>query len=120
WTWSGSGRAAPASTGSRASSSSSRPWQQVAHSFGATSIPGIINTITKHQYVEVARGGRELNLSDLYKYATFAYDLPHGHVFQVKIPDVQCQNESEAANSSIQSAGHQFLNPDAQASTTPT
>src|SRR5215470_12404283 len=94
--------------------------QQVAHSFGPTSIPGIVNTITQHQYVEVARGGRELNLSDIYKYATFAYGLPHGHVFQVKIPDVQCQNECEASNSSIQSAVQQFLNPDVQASTTAT
>jgi LCP family protein required for cell wall assembly len=94
--------------------------QQVAHSFGATSIPGIVNTITQHQYVEVARGGRELNLSDIYKYATFAYGLPHGHVFQVKIPDVQCINECEASSSSIQSAVQQFLNPDVEASTTAT
>src|SRR5690242_13218182 len=94
--------------------------QQVAHSFGPTSVPGIVNTITSHQYVEVARGGRELNLSDIYKYATFAYGLPHGHVFQVKIPDVQCLNECEASNSSIQSAVQQFLNPDVEASTTAT
>jgi LCP family protein required for cell wall assembly len=94
--------------------------QQVAHTFGPTSIPGIINTITQHQYVEVARGGRELNLSDIYKYATFAYGLPHGHVFQVKIPDVQCLNECQASNSSIQSAVQQFLNPDVEASTTAT
>ena len=94
--------------------------QQVAHSFGPTSIPGIINTITQHQYVEVARGGRELNLSDIYKYATFAYGLPHGHVFQVKIPDVLCGNECQASTSSIQDAVQQFLNPDVQASTTAT
>jgi LCP family protein required for cell wall assembly len=94
--------------------------QQVAHSFGPTSVPGIVNTITQHQYVEVARGGRELNLSDIYKYATFAYGLPHGHVFQVKIPDVQCGNECEASNTSIQSAVQQFLNPDVEASTTAT
>lgn len=94
--------------------------QQVAHSFGPTSVPGIVNTITQHQYVEVARGGRELNLSDIYKYATFAYGLPHGHVFQVKIPDVQCGNECQASNSSIQSAVQQFLNPDVEASTTAT
>jgi LCP family protein required for cell wall assembly len=94
--------------------------QQVAHSFGPTSVPGIINTITRHQYVEVARGGRELNLSDIYKYATFAYGLPHGHVFQVKIPDVVCLNECSASSSSISDAVQQFLNPDVQASTTAT
>src|SRR5690242_2234018 len=94
--------------------------QQVAHSFGPTSIPGIINTITRHQYVEVARGGRELNLSDIYKYATFAYGLPHGHVFQVKIGDVTGYNELSAPQASIDQAVQQFLNPDVAASTTAT
>src|SRR5690242_21927929 len=94
--------------------------QQVAHSFGPTSVPGIVNTITQHQYIEVARGGRELNLSDIYKYATFAYGLPHGHVFQVKIPDVLCGNECSASTSSISDAVQQFLNPDVRASTTAT
>jgi LCP family protein required for cell wall assembly len=94
--------------------------QQVAHSFGATSVPGIVNTITKHQYVEVARGGRELNLSDLYKYASFAYGLPHGHVFQVKIGDVSGYNELSAPQAAIDQAVQQFLNPDVQASDTAT
>ena len=30
--------------------------QQVSHSLGPTSIPGLVNEITHHQYVEVARG----------------------------------------------------------------
>jgi LCP family protein required for cell wall assembly len=94
--------------------------QQVSHSLGPTSIPGLVNTITHHQYVEIARGGRELNLSDIYKYATFAYGLPHGHVFQVKIGDVVCQNECEASDTSIQDAVQQFLNPDVQASSAAT
>jgi LCP family protein required for cell wall assembly len=94
--------------------------QQVSHSLGPTSIPGLVNTITHHQYVEVARGGRELNLSDIYKYATFAYNLPHGHVFQVKIQNVFCQNECEASDTEIKNAVDQFQNPDVQASTTAT
>jgi len=94
--------------------------QQVAHSFGPTSVPGIVNTITQHQYIEVARGGRELNLSDIYKYATFAYGLPHGHVFQVKIGDVTGYNELSAPQASIDQAVQQFLNPDVAASTTAT
>jgi LCP family protein required for cell wall assembly len=94
--------------------------QQVAHSFGPTSIPGIVNTITKHQYVEVARGGRELTLSDIYKYATFAYGLPHGHVFQVKIQNVTGYNELSTAQQNIDQAVEQFLNPDVEAPTTAT
>ena len=94
--------------------------QQVSHSLGPTSIPGLVNEITHHQYVEVARGGRELNLSDIYRYATFAWHLPHGHVFQVKIQNVTGYNELSASKSSIDQAVQQFMNPDVQASTTAT
>jgi LCP family protein required for cell wall assembly len=94
--------------------------QQVAHSFGPTSIPGVVNEITHHQYVEVARGGRELDLRDIYKYATFAYGLPSGHVFQVKIQGVTGYNELSASQTSIDEAVQQFMNPDVGASTTAT
>jgi LCP family protein required for cell wall assembly len=94
--------------------------QQVSHSLGPTSIPGLVNEITHHQYVEVARGGRELNLSDIYRYATFAWGLPHGHVFQVKIQNIYGQNELETAQSNIDQAVQQFMNPDVRASTTAT
>jgi LCP family protein required for cell wall assembly len=94
--------------------------QQVSHSLGPTSIPGLVNEITHHQYVEVARGGRELNLSDIYKYATFAWGLPHGHVFQVKIKNVTGYNELSASQSSIDEAVQQFTNPDVEAPTTAT
>jgi LCP family protein required for cell wall assembly len=94
--------------------------QQVSHSLGPTSIPGLVNEITHHQYVEIARGGRELNLSDIYRYATFAWGLPHGHVFQVKIQNVTGYNELTASQSSIDEAVQQFLNPDVAASTTAT
>jgi LCP family protein required for cell wall assembly len=94
--------------------------QQVSHSLGPTSIPGLVNEITHHQYVEIARGGRELNLSDIYKYATFAWGLPHGHVFQVKIQNVTGYNELSASTTSIDEAVQQFMNPDVEASTTAT
>jgi LCP family protein required for cell wall assembly len=94
--------------------------QQVSHSLGPTSVPGLVNEITHHQYVEVARGGRELNLSDIYRYATFAWGLPHGHVFQVKIQNVTGYNELSASQSSIDEAVQQFMNPDVEASTTAT
>jgi LCP family protein required for cell wall assembly len=94
--------------------------QQVSHSLGPTSIPGLVNEITHHQYVEVARGGRELNLNDIYRYATFAWHLPHGHVFQVKIHNIFGQNELETAQSNIDEAVQQFMNPDVRASTAAT
>ena len=94
--------------------------QQVSHSLGPTSIPGLVNEITHHQYVEVARGGRELNLSDIYRYATFAWHLPHGHVFQSKIQNVTGYNELSASQTSIDQAVQEFMNPDVEASTTAT
>ncbi|HSB37864.1 MAG TPA: LCP family protein [Gaiellaceae bacterium] len=94
--------------------------QQVANSFGPTSIPGVVNEITHHQYVEVARGGRELDLRDIYKYANFAYQLPHGHVYQVKIQGVTGYNELSASQSSIDQAVQQFMNPDVGSATTAT
>ena len=86
--------------------------QQVAKSLGLSTVLGIVNTVTQNHYMEVERGGRAVNLSDIKKYASFAYSLPHGHVFQVKIQDVVGQNELSASQSSIDDAVQQFLNPD--------
>jgi LCP family protein required for cell wall assembly len=94
--------------------------QQMAKSLGPTSIPGVVNTITHHHYVEVARGGRELNLSDIYRYATFAYGLPSGHVFQVKIKNIFGANELSTDSTNISDAVQSFLNPDVEAPTTAT
>ena len=86
--------------------------QQVAKSLGLSTVLGIVNTVTQNHYMEVERGGRAVNLSDIKKYASFAYNLPHGHVFQIKIQDVVGQNELSASQSSIDDAVQQFLNPD--------
>ncbi len=86
--------------------------QQVAKSLGLSTLLGIVNTVTQNHYMEVERGGRAVNLSDIKKYASFAYNLPHGHVFQIKIQDVVGQNELSASQSSIDDAVQQFLNPD--------
>ena len=86
--------------------------QQVAKSLGLSTLLGIVNTVTQNHYMEVERGGRAVNLSDIKKYASFAYNLPHGHVFQIKIQDIVGQNELSASQSSIDDAVQQFLNPD--------
>jgi LCP family protein required for cell wall assembly len=92
--------------------------QQVAKSLGLSTVLGIVNTVTQNHYMEVERGGRAVNLSDIKKYASFAYNLPHGHVFQVKIQNIFGQNELATDQSNITSAVQQFLNPDVgQAST---
>jgi LCP family protein required for cell wall assembly len=94
--------------------------QQVAKSLGLSTVLGIINTVTQNHYMEVERGGRSVNLGDIKKYASFAYNLPHGHVFQVKIQNVVGQNELSTSQSSITDAVQQFLNPDVGVASTAT
>jgi len=94
--------------------------QQVAKSLGLSTVLGIVNTVTQNHYMEVERGGRAVNLSDIKKYASFAYNLPHGHVFQVKIQNVVGQNELSTSQSNITDAVQQFLNPDVGVASTAT
>ena len=94
--------------------------QQVAKSLGLSTVLGIVNTVTQNHYMEVERGGRAVNLSDIKKYASFAYNLPHGHVFQVKIQNIFGQNELATDQSNIDDAVQQFLNPDVGEASTAT
>ena len=94
--------------------------QQVAKSLGLSTVLGIVNTVTQNHYMEVERGGRAVNLSDIKKYASFAYNLPHGHVFQVKIQNIFGQNELATDQSNITAAVQQFLNPDVGGASTAT
>jgi LCP family protein required for cell wall assembly len=86
--------------------------QQVAKSLGLSTVLGIVNTVSQNHYLEIERGGRAVNLSDVKKYASFAYNLPHGHVFQVKIQNIVGENELATDQSNIDDAVQQFLNPD--------
>src|SRR6266516_4133742 len=95
--------------------------QQIARSLGASSLIGIVNTITKHHFLEVGvGGGNQYDLGTIYSYAKFAHGLPPGHMFQVKIGDVTGTNELYAPQESIDRAVQQFLNPDVQESKTAT
>ena len=91
--------------------------QQIARSLGVSSLIRIVNTITKHHYLEVGvGGGNQYDLGTIYSYAGFAHKLPPGHVFQVKISDVTGYNELYAPQESIDRAVQSFLNPDVQES----
>ena len=94
--------------------------QRVATSIGPTTLVGIVNTIAQHHYVEIGRGGHQVNLGDILTYAKFAYGLPPGHVFRVTLSNVVCPNECETSSTSVQQAVQSFLNPDVQAPTTAT
>jgi hypothetical protein len=95
--------------------------QRVASSLGPASLVRIVNTIAHHRYLEIGvGGGGDFNLSTVYSYAKFALDLPHGHVFQVKIGGLSGYSELTTSESNIQEAVQSFLNPDVEASTTAT
>jgi len=95
--------------------------QRIAKSIGPRSLVGIVNTISHHKYLEIGvGGGGEFNLNTVYSYAKFAYGLPPGHLFQVKIGGLSGYNELTTDSSNIQSAVQSFMNPDVEASTTAT
>jgi LCP family protein required for cell wall assembly len=95
--------------------------QRIAKSIGPTSLVGIVNTISHHKYIEIGvGGGGQFSLSTVYSYAKFAYGLPPGHVFQVKIGGLSGYAELSTDASNIQDAVQSFLNPDVEASTTAT
>jgi LCP family protein required for cell wall assembly len=95
--------------------------QRIAKSIGPRSLVGIVNTISHHKYLEIGvGGGGEFNLSTVYSYAKFAYGLPPGHLFQVKIGGLSGYNELTTDPSNISAAVQSFMNPDVEASTTAT
>jgi len=91
--------------------------QQIAKSIGAKSLVDIVNTIAHHHYVEVLG---HFGLGTILSYAKFAYGLPAGHVFQVKIAGVTGYSELSTDPGNIEAAVQSFLNPDVDASTVAT
>jgi LCP family protein required for cell wall assembly len=95
--------------------------QRIAKSIGPTSLVTIVNTIAHHHYIEIGVGGSgQFSLNTVYSYAKFAYGLPSGHLFQVKIGGIVGQNELTTSTTNIDDAVQSFLNPDVSASTTAT
>jgi LCP family protein required for cell wall assembly len=95
--------------------------QQIASSIGPDSLVRIVNTIAHHHYLEIGvGGGGQFSLSTVFSYAKFAYGLPAGHVFQVKIQGISGYNELTTDSTNIQDAVDSFLHPDVEASTTAT
>lgn len=84
---------------------------QLKHKFNLTTLPSIVNALTRN--VEVGVGGSgELSGSTILSYARFIYQLPAGGFYQAKIDAVNGFSEVRASSSSIQSALQQFSSPD--------
>ena len=88
--------------------------EQVAQSFSAGKVPALVNAMASN--IEVGEGGHKVQLSDLEKYAFFAYGLPSGHVFQDQIQNVVCGNQCFATPQDVAAAVQQFTNPDVTSS----
>ena len=83
-------------------------------SWKPTSIPRIVGALRNN--VEVGgSGGKGASLSTLKSYGLFAYGLPSGSFYQVKIGGITGSNELRTDPSNIQTAIQEFLHPDTQA-----
>ena len=88
--------------------------EQFTRHFGVTSIPNVVNAITRN--VEIGRhGDKPLELTTVLSYAEFAHGLPSGHFFDAKIGDLTGYNELSAPQSAIQEAVQEFEHPDVEA-----
>jgi LCP family protein required for cell wall assembly len=88
--------------------------EAVTRSFGPTSLPKIINTITDNVEVGVA-GGKALSKRTLLSYGLLAYQLPDGHFFQNKIEGLSGYAELSTDPANIQTAVRAFEHPDVEA-----
>jgi LCP family protein required for cell wall assembly len=88
---------------------------QIKESFGPTSLPKVVNTITKN--VEVAQGGGDnVSAKTVLSYALFAYGLPRGRVFQTRIEGLEGFSELTTDSANVTKAVETFKNPDLESS----
>ena len=89
--------------------------ERVADSFGLATLPQLVGAVTSN--VDVGQGGgRDVSERTILRYAAFAYNLPAGHLFQVRIEDLQdIGGPLVASTTSVQEAVREFLNPDVEA-----
>jgi LCP family protein required for cell wall assembly len=84
--------------------------------FNVLDLPKLVSVVTKN--VEVGKGdGTDFDVGTILDYALFAYSLPGGHVFQVKI-DPSCYGgdfELTVAESCMRQAVSDFAQPDVDA-----
>ncbi|MFO7572599.1 MAG: LCP family protein [Gaiellaceae bacterium] len=88
---------------------------QVQSSFAPTSLPKVVNAVTKN--VEVAQGGgADVDGRTVLSYALFAYGLPRGRVFQTRIEGLEGFAELTTASENITRAVDTFMHPDIESS----
>jgi LCP family protein required for cell wall assembly len=77
----------------------------------ALKLPKLVNAITHN--TEVAQGGgKDVGFHTILSYALFAFGLPAGHVFQVKIEGLEGYANLTTSTQNVSSAMQEFLHPD--------
>jgi LCP family protein required for cell wall assembly len=89
--------------------------QRVSDSISIRKLPGLIRVIT--QNVEVARGGKDIDLDTALSWANFLYHLPSGHFFQPKIENFTENGAYDvlATQQDIDAGVSELVNPDVDA-----
>jgi len=78
-----------------------------------TQLPKLVNAITHN--AEVAQGGgKDVSLKTILSYALFAFGLPAGHVFQVKIEGLEGYANLTTSQRNVDDAVQEFLHPDVE------
>jgi LCP family protein required for cell wall assembly len=89
--------------------------QVVRHKFkDPRNVFEVVNAMTKNMQIGRA-GGRGISSGTLHRYARFAYEMPAGNFFQVKIGGLTGTNELSTATSNIETAIAEFVHPDVKA-----
>jgi LCP family protein required for cell wall assembly len=89
--------------------------QVVRHKFkDPRNVFEVVNAMTKNMQIGRS-GGRGISPGTLHKYARFAYEMPAGNFFQVKIGGLTGTNELTTATSNIETAIAEFAHPDVEA-----
>jgi LCP family protein required for cell wall assembly len=89
--------------------------QVVRHKFrDPTNVFEVVNAMTKNMQIGRS-GGRGISPSTLHKYARFAYEMPAGNFFQVKIGGLSGTNELSTSSTNIEEAVAEFVHPDVKA-----
>jgi LCP family protein required for cell wall assembly len=78
-------------------------------------LPKLVQAITRN--TEVAQGGgKDVGFKTILSYAEFAFGLPAGHVFQVKIEGLEGYANLTTSQRNVSTAVQEFLHPDVDSS----
>ena len=79
----------------------------------AIKLPKLVNAVTHN--TEVAQGGgKDVSFRTILSYALFAFGLPSGHVFQVKLEGLEGYVNLTTSQQNVSTAMQTFLHPDVE------